>query len=136
MCIGVAHCELSQSQGQRFLTSPPAIPLSPATFGFEISAPPFFPQGHVWYRMCDSLWWLGKIADRAPPDISSGTHPDPSSGRSYIIRFLDDPVPLKIVPWPAPTTARIAIYGFVMPLACLVYSSVGRTSSWSASTLQ
>ena len=71
------------------------------------------PSGaHVWYKARDGLWWLGKIAHRAPPDASSRTPPDSSPGSSDIIRFLDDPGPIKIDLQPARyTTARNAVSG-------------------------
>ena len=71
------------------------------------------PSGaHVWYKACDGLWWLEKIAFRAPPDVSSRTPPDPSPDSSYNIRFLDDPGPIKIgVQSARYTTTRNAVSG-------------------------
>lgn len=42
------------------------------------------PVGPFWYNSQDGLWWLGKISWPAP---------EPGS---YIVRFLDDPGPIKI----------------------------------------
>ena len=44
---------------------------------------------HVWFKNRDDLWWLGII------------HEVGSAGRPSIIRFLDDPGPVKIILQPA-----------------------------------
>ena len=111
MRIGAAHRELSRSQGQLFLA--PGYTLVPRDLWLRNFRNSTLPSGaHVWYKARDGLWWLGKIAHRAPPDASSRTPPDPSPGSSYIIRFLDDPGPIKIDLQPARyTTARNAVSG-------------------------
>ena len=111
MGIGAAHRELSRSQGQLFLA--PAYTLVPRDrWPRSFSNSTLSSGAHVWYKARNGLWWLGKIAHRAPPDVSSRTPPDPSPGSSYIIRFLDDPGPIKIDLQPARyTTARNAVSG-------------------------
>ncbi len=111
MRIGAAHRELSRSQGQVFLA--PGYTLVPRDLWLRNFSTTILPSGaHVWYKARDGLWWLGKIAHRAPPDSPSETLRDPSQGDSYIIRFLDDPGPIKINLPPARyTTTRNAIYG-------------------------
>ena len=87
-------------------SSPPATLSSPATSGSAPSAPPCFPPGHICGRSArDGLWWLGKFANRATSSSSSDN--------TYIIRFLDDPGPVKIGLQPASyTTCNVANYGY------------------------
>ena len=95
MRIGAAHREFSRSRGQLFLA--PGYTLAPRDLLLRNFSTSTLPSGaHVWYKARDGLWWLGKIAHRAPPDVSSRNPPDPSSGSAYIVRFLDDPGPIKI----------------------------------------
>ena len=52
----------------------------------------------------DGLWWLAKIANR----VTSNS----SSDKPYIIRFLDDPGPVKIdLQQASYTTSNFANYG-------------------------
>ena len=63
----------------------------------------YYPS-RMWYKARDDLWWLGKVANRASTDNSSV--------KSYIVRFLDDPGPIKIDLLPSPySTSRSAVYG-------------------------
>ena len=81
MRIGAAHRELSQSQGQLFLA--PGYTLVPRDLWLRNFRNSTLPSGaHVWYKARDGLWWLGKIAHRAPPDVSPRTPPDPSPSTS------------------------------------------------------
>ena len=86
MRIGAAHRELSRSRGEIFLASGysrVSHALRLRYFGsFALPA-----GAHRWYKDRDGLWWLGKIAHQARPETSS---PD-----SCIVRFLDDPGPIK-----------------------------------------
>ena len=111
MRIGAAHRELSRSQGQIFLA--PGYSLVSRDLWLRYFCTTTLPSGaHIWYKARDGLWWLGKIAHRAPADTSSTSFSDPSSDGSYIIRFLDDPGPIKINLRPALyTTATDAISG-------------------------
>ena len=111
MRIGAAHRELSRSQGQIFLA--PGYSLVSRDLWLRNFSSTTLPSGaHVWYKARDGLWWLGKIAHRAPLDTSSDSPPDSSPDGSYIIRFLDDPGPIKIDLQRARyTTARNAISG-------------------------
>ena len=111
MRIGAAHRELSRSQGQIFLA--PGYSLVSRDLWLCYFCTTTLPSGaHIWYKARDGLWWLGKIAHCAPVDTSSNRLSDPSSDGSYIIRFLDDPGPIKINLRPALyTTATDAISG-------------------------
>ena len=111
MRIGAAHRELSRSQGQLFLA--PGYTLVPRDICLRNFSNSTLPSGaHVWCKARDSLWWLGKIVHRAPPNASSGNPPDPSPAASNIMQFLDDPGPIKINLRPARyTAARNAISG-------------------------
>ena len=111
MCISSAHLELSRSQGQLFLAPGyTLVTLDLWLRNFSNSTLPF--GKHVWHKARDGLWWLGKVAHRAPPDVSSRNPLDPFPGSSYIIRFLDDPGPTKIDLQPARyNTARDAVSG-------------------------
>ena len=106
MRIGAAQRELSRSQGQFFLA--PGYSLVSRDLWLRHFSATILPSGaHVWYKARDGLWWLGKIAHRPP-----STPSDPSPSTSYIIRFLDDPGPIKIDLSPSRySTARDAHYG-------------------------
>ena len=108
MPIGAAHRELARSQRQIVLAPGYAL-VSRSLWLHNFSITILFSGTHIRYKARDGLWWLGKIV---PPVASSGTPPEPSPGGSYIIRFLDDPGPIKIDLQPARyTTARNAVYG-------------------------
>ena len=95
MCNGAAHRKLSRSQGQPVLAS--GYTLVPRDLWLRSFSNSTLSSGaHVWNKARDGLWWLGKIAHRGPPEVSSRHPPDLSPGSSYIIRFLDDFDPIKI----------------------------------------
>ena len=67
MRIGAAHRELSRSQGQFFLA--PGYSLVSRDLWLRNFCTTTLPSGaHIWYKARDGLWWLGKIAHRAPVD--------------------------------------------------------------------
>ena len=103
MRIGAAHRELSRSRGEIFLA--PGYSLVPRTLWLRrFSSSPLPAGAHLWYKARDGLWWLGKVAPRASTDTSSTN--------SYIVRFLDDPGPIKITLLPSLyTTSRSATHG-------------------------
>ena len=87
MRIGAAQRELSRSQGHIFLA--PGYTLVPRDIWLSTFSTTLLPPGaHLWYKASNGLWWLGKVAHHAP-----STSP---SDNTYIIRFLDDPGPIKI----------------------------------------
>ena len=103
MRIGSAQPELSRSRGQIVLAS--GYTLLPCDLWLRsLSSSVLPPRAHFWLKACDGLWWLRKIADRIPSDSPSDI--------TYIIRFLDDPGPVKINLRPAKyTTSSVAICG-------------------------
>ena len=109
--IGAAHRELVRSKGQQFIA--PSYTLVPRDLWLRSFSNSTLPSGaHVWYIACDGLLWLGKVAHRMPPDVSSRPPQGPSSGSSYIVKFLDDPGPIKIdVQTARYTSAQNAVSG-------------------------
>ena len=103
MRIGAAQREPSRSWGQIFLASGyTLVPRDLCLHSFNSTVLP--PGAHHWYKAGDGLWWLSKIANRVPSD--------PPSDNTNIIRFLDDPGPVKInLRPPNYTTSSVAIYG-------------------------
>ena len=103
MCVGAAHSDLSQSRGEIVLAT--GYGLVPRTLWSQRFSSSTFPSGtHILYKVRNGLYWLGKMAHRASPDASSSN--------IYIVRFLDDPGPIKIDLSPSSyTTSRDAIYG-------------------------
>ena len=86
MRIGAANRKLSRSRGERVLSPDSLVPHTLWLSSFSSST---LPAGvHLWYKARNGLWWLGKIAHRAPADTSSAD--------SYIVRFLDDPGPIEM----------------------------------------
>ena len=56
-----------------------------ATTALQHYSTTVLPKGaHAWYKANDGLWWLGKISART------------SIGGEYLVRFLDDPGPIKL----------------------------------------
>ena len=87
MRIGAAQRGLSRSKDQIFLAS--GYILIPRDLWLRSFSSTVLPPGaHLWYKARDGLWWLGKIAYRVPSDSLSDN--------TDIIRFLDDPGPVKI----------------------------------------
>ncbi len=83
MRIGAAPRELSRDQGARFLS--PGYDLVTHRLWTSRFSSTILPVGaHIWYKARDHHWWLGKIS----------AHTTTSS--LYIVRFLDDPGPVKI----------------------------------------
>ena len=86
MRIGAAHRELSRSRGEIFLA--PGYSLVQCTLWLHLFSSSPLPAGaHLWYKPRDGLWWLGKLVPRASTETSSTD--------SYIVRYLDDPGPIK-----------------------------------------
>ena len=69
MRIGAAHRELSRCQGRLFPA--PGYTLVPRDLWLRSFSNSTLPSGaHVWCKARNGLWWLGKIAHRAPPGTS------------------------------------------------------------------
>ena len=87
MRIEAAYRELSRSRGEIFLA--PGNSLVPCPLWLHRFSFLTLPAGaHLRCKACDGLWRLSKVAPRASIDNSSAD--------SYIIRFLNDPAPIKI----------------------------------------
>ena len=111
MRIGAAHRELSRAQGQIF-PAPVYSLVSRDLWLRHVSTSTPSTGAHICYKARNSLWWLGKIAHRAPLDASSDSSLDTSPGGSCIIRFLDNSGPIMINLQPTRyTTARNATPG-------------------------
>ena len=103
MRIGVAHRELARTQGDSVF-APGYSPVSRTLWLQRFSSTTLPARAHLWYKARDGLWWLGKVAHRASTDNSAAN--------SYIIRFLDDPGPIKIDFLPSSNnTSRSAVHG-------------------------
>ena len=88
MRIGAAQRELSRANGERFLA--PGYGCVPRTVWFRHHSSTVLPNGaHLWYKVVDGLWWLGKISVRTTTDGEN------------LVRFLDDPGPIKLPISPA-----------------------------------
>ena len=88
MRIGAAQRELSQSNGERFLA--PGYGCVPRTEWLSLYSTTVLPNGaRFWYKGDDGLWWLGKISASTTTD------------GVYLVRFWDDPVPIKLPFTPA-----------------------------------
>ena len=82
MRIGAAQRELSGNNGERFLAPGCACVTSAAWLRRYRHTG--LPKGaHVWYKGDDGLWWLGKISASTTDGV-------------YVVRFLDDPGPIKL----------------------------------------
>ena len=100
MRIGAAQRELSRNNGERFLA--PGYAFVPRTDWLRCYHDTVLPKrAHLWYKRDDGLWCLG--------EISASTTED----KVYLVRFLDDPGPIK-VPFPTArcTTSTGAVGGF------------------------
>ena len=103
MRIGAAHRELARTRGEVFLA--PGYSLVPRTLWLQRFSSTTLPAGaNLWYKARDGLWWLGKVAHRASTDNFPPNF--------YIVRFLDDPGPIKIDLLPSSyTTSWSAVHG-------------------------
>ena len=100
MRIGVAQRELFRSNDERFLA--PGYGCILRAEWLSRYSDTVLPNGaHFWYKGDDGLWWLGKIGASTPTD------------GVYLVRFLDDPGPIKLPLAPARyTTSTGAVRGF------------------------
>ena len=99
MWIGAAQRELSRNNGERFLA--PAYARVPRADWLRRYREPVLPkEAQFWYKGNDGLWWLGKISASTTED------------KVYLVRFLDDPGPIKLPLPPARyTTSTGAVRG-------------------------
>ena len=87
--VCTARCELTL-HNEDFIGVTTSVSWRPATAAFltqnglAANATVLPNRAHVWYKGDGGLWWLGKI--RASP----------AAGRLYLVRFLDDPGPIKL----------------------------------------
>ena len=103
MRIGAAQRELSRNNGERFLALDYAC--VPRAEWLRRYRDTVLPKGaHFWYKGNDGLWWLGKI--------SASTNAD----GVYLVRFLDDPGPIKL---PLPPARYTTSTGGVRGSWCL-----------------
>ena len=99
MRIAAAQRELSRNHDERFLAPGYACVLRAEWLRrYRDTA---LPKGaHFWYKGDDGLWWLRKISASAAED------------GVYLVRFLDDPGPIKLPLPPARyTTSMGAVRG-------------------------
>ena len=88
MRIGAAQRELSRANSERFLG--PGYGCVPRADRLRHYSTTVLPNGtHFWYKADDGLWWLGKFSARTSID------------GEYLVRFLDDPGPIKLPLSPA-----------------------------------
>ena len=97
--MGVAQRELSRNNGERF-PSPGYACVQRAEWLHRYHDMVLPKRAHFWYNGDDGLWWLGKISTSTTED------------GLYLVRFLDDPWPIKFPLPPARcTTATGGIRG-------------------------
>ena len=100
MWIGAAQRELSSTNGERFL-APGYACIPRADWLRRYHDTVLFEGAHVWYKGDDGLRWLGKISASTTEDNVS------------LVRFLDDPGPIKLPLPPARyTTSTGAVRDF------------------------
>ena len=99
MRIKAAQRELSRNNGERFLA--PGYACAPRADWLRRYHDKVLPKGaHFWNKGDDGLWWLGKISASTTED------------KVHLVRFLDDPGPIKVPIAPARyTTAAGDIRG-------------------------
>ena len=103
MQIGAAQRELSRNNGERFLA--PGYACVPRADWLRRYHDTVLLKGaHVWYKEDDGLWWLGKITAST------------TEGKVYLVRFLDDPGPIKL---PLPPARYTTTTGAVRGSVCL-----------------
>ncbi len=95
MRIGSALRELARLKGRRHVPSGYAL-VSRSTWDNRFASTILPIGAFFWYKAQDGFWWLGKI---------SGA---PSPSDCYIVRFLDEPGPVKIVLPPIRYTTNAA----------------------------
>ena len=100
MRIEAAQRELSRNNGERFLALGYAcVPRADWLRCYHVTVLP--KRAHVWYKGDDGFSWLGKISASTTED------------KVYLVRFLDDPGPIKLPLPPARcTTLTGAVRGF------------------------
>ena len=99
MRIGAAQRELSRTNGERFLA--PGYASVPRVDWLRRYHDTVLPKrAHFRYKGDNGLWWLGKISASNTED------------KVYLVRFLDDPGPIKLPLPPARyTTSTGAVRG-------------------------
>ena len=99
MRIGAAQRKLSRNNGKRFLAS--GYDCVNRADWLRHYHDPVLPKGAQFlYKKDDGLWWLGKISASTTED------------EVYLVRFLDDPGPIKLpVPPARYTTSTRAVRG-------------------------
>ena len=103
MRIGAAQRELSRNNGECFLA--PGYACVPSADWLHRYHDKVFPKGsQFWYKGDDGLRWLGKISASTTED------------KVYLVRFLDDPGPIKL---PLPPTRYTTSTGAVRGSWCL-----------------
>ena len=85
MRVGAAQRELSRDQGARFL-SPGYSLVTHQEWTRRFNTTVLAVGTHFWYKARDHHWWLGKISAHT------------TTVAQYIVRFLDDPGPVKLSP--------------------------------------
>ena len=103
MRIGAAQRELSRNNLERFL-APGYACVSRADWLHRHHDTVLLKGDHVWYKGNDGLWWLGKISASAVED------------KVHLVRFLDDPGPIKL---PLPPARYTPLMGAVRGSWCL-----------------
>ena len=92
--VGAAQRELSRDQGARFVS--PGYSLVTHQYWTRRFSTTVLPVGtHFWNKARDHHWWLGKISAHT------------TTAAQYIVRFLDDPGPVKLKLSPSRYTAAI-----------------------------
>ena len=99
MRIDTAQRELSRNSWERLLA--PGYACFPREEWLRRYHDTVLPKGiHFWYKGDDGLWWLGKISASTTED------------GVYLVRFLNDPGPIKLPISPARhTTSTGAVRG-------------------------
>ena len=96
--LGAAQRKLSRNHGERFLA--PGCACVTRAEWLRRYRDTVLPKGaHSWYKGDDGLGWLGKISASTTED------------GVYLVRFLDDPGPIKLPFSPRYTTSTGAVRG-------------------------
>ena len=83
MRVSAAQRKLSRNNGERFLARGYAC-VPRAEWLRRYRGTVLSKETHFWYKGDDGLWWLGKISASTAED------------GVYLVRFLDDPGPIKL----------------------------------------